>query len=276
MSITSDIGIMQGRLSPKIDGKIQAFPISNWENEFKIAQEIGFHSIEWIVETPLNTNPLLSETGINQIKKITTATNVKIEFICADIFMQEPILNEPDSLNKSASLIKQLIINGHKIGAKCVEIPFVDNSSLRHKDYDYLINFFNSFKDILIEKGFKISLETDLEPEIFQYFLSNLNSNIGANYDIGNSASLGYDFEEELNFYGDRIFNLHIKDRKLGGTTVTFGTGNANIEGVLSKLSEMNYANGIIIQGARGENDLFTPTSQLEYSKKIINTLNYV
>ncbi len=88
MSITSDIGIMQGRLSPRIDGKIQAFPLNNWESEFKTAEEIGFTSIEWIVENPLDLNPLLSEAGIKKIKELIFNTNVKIDFIWADVFMQ--------------------------------------------------------------------------------------------------------------------------------------------------------------------------------------------
>jgi hexulose-6-phosphate isomerase len=276
MSITSDIGIMQGRLSPRIDGKIQAFPLENWKNEFNSAKELGFTSIEWIVENPLNTNPLLSDVEINQIKEIIEETNVKIEYICADIFMQVPIFNQLEKLDESANLIIKLIKSGSKVGAKCIEIPFVDNSSIRNKNFNYLIDFFNSFEKILEDYNFKISLETDLEPIVFQKFLNELHFRIGANYDIGNSASLGYDCETELNSYGNRILNLHIKDRKLGGTTVPFGTGNADIEKVLSHLSEINYGNGIIIQGARGEDDFITAKSQLEYSKKIINKLNNV
>ena len=35
------IGFMQGRLSPIVDNKIQAFPFGNWEQEFSIAKELG-------------------------------------------------------------------------------------------------------------------------------------------------------------------------------------------------------------------------------------------
>ena len=44
------IGIMQGRLSPPIDGRIQAFPINDWESEFEKASKIGFDCIEWIFD----------------------------------------------------------------------------------------------------------------------------------------------------------------------------------------------------------------------------------
>ena len=60
---------------------------------------------------------------------------------------------------------------------------------------------------------------------------------IKANYDIGNSASLGYDPIVELNAYGHKILNVHVKDRKLKGTTVPLGSGDANIKLVFSKLS---------------------------------------
>lgn len=276
MSITSEIGIMQGRLSPKIDGKIQAFPVENWKSEFQLARQIGFSSIEWIVEKPLELNPLLNEVGINDIKKIIEKTGIKVEFICADIFMQEPIKNEKLILDKSRDLILRIIENGYKIGAKYIEIPFVDNSSIRNIDTHYLLSFFNSFEEELANKDMFINLETDLNHLEFKSLLSKLNFRIGANYDIGNSASLGYDFENEIDSYGERINNVHIKDRKLGGSTVEFGTGNADIEKVLSKLSQINYQEGIIIQGARGENDYEVAKKQYEFTNKITNKLNYV
>jgi hexulose-6-phosphate isomerase len=273
MSITSKIGIMQGRLSPRIDGKIQAFPVEHWENEFRIASEIGFSSIEWIIENPLDLNPFFRNKERNTIKDLISETNVKVDFICADIFMQVPITNDVISMKKSKELISQICSQAAEIGARFIEIPFVDNSSIRNIDHSYLIDFFNSFENQLIEKDMFINLETDLDSLSFKKLLNNMSERIGANYDIGNSASLGYDFEEELSSYGERIYNVHIKDRVLGGSTVEFGTGDSNIKGVLKFLSNLNYDKGIVIQGARGVNDIKTAQNQLEFTKKIINDL---
>ena len=49
------------------------------------------------------------------------------------------------------------------------------------------------------------------------------------NYDIGNSASLGYIPAEELSAYGERISDVHVKDRAFGGGSVILGKGSANI-----------------------------------------------
>ena len=42
------IGVMQGRLLPKYQGRYQAHPIGYWEDEFEIAASIGIDLIEFI------------------------------------------------------------------------------------------------------------------------------------------------------------------------------------------------------------------------------------
>ena len=41
------VGIMQGRLVPPVDGRIQAFPAENWKDEFELASDAGLACIEW-------------------------------------------------------------------------------------------------------------------------------------------------------------------------------------------------------------------------------------
>ena len=40
------IGFIQGRFSPLVDGKIQAFPWGDWTEEFSVANENDFYIIE--------------------------------------------------------------------------------------------------------------------------------------------------------------------------------------------------------------------------------------
>jgi hexulose-6-phosphate isomerase len=276
MGLTNEIGIMQGRLSPRIDGKIQAYPAKTWQKEFEIAQEIGYAAIEWIVENPVETNVLMTDSGKAEIKKVIASTGVRIDYVCADIFMQQPLVRmteETKSQNKEylASILK----NAKEVGAIGVEIPFVDNSSIKNETekqefIDAMQDAFKLAKDIHI----KISLETDLPPIDFKVLLENIDLDyVQANYDIGNSASLGFDPKEELEAYGLKILNVHVKDRKLGSTTVPLGTGNANINYVIQKLQEIGYSGGLTMQAARGENDIETAKEQLEYVRTLLNNL---
>ena len=52
---------------------------------------------------------------------------------------------------------------------------------------------------------------------------------------------------------GRRILNVHVKDRKLGGTTVPLGTGDADLPKVLSLLVARGYRGNFILQTARAE-----------------------
>jgi hexulose-6-phosphate isomerase len=274
MGLTKQIGIMQGRLSPRIDGKIQAYPEKSWQNEFHLAKEIGYSAIEWIVEEPLEKNALMSELGRDSINQLISETGVKIEFVCADIFMQQPFVRVSNStVEENKRYLNQILINAKKIGAIGVEIPFVDSSSIKNGvDYSELISRLQKGFELAEEIGIGISLETDLDANAFKELLERINlEHVKANYDIGNSASLGYDPMEELNSYGHKIWNVHVKDRKLKGTTVPLGSGDAKIKQVFTKLKEIQYSGGITMQAARGENDVSTAKEQLTYTLELLN-----
>ena len=86
-------------------------------------------------------------------------------------------------------------------------------------------------------------------------FLKKFNSSkIGINYDTGNSAALGYDFLEELNYF-KYVKNIHIKDRILNGKTVRLGEGNWNYKIFFKKINKI-YKGNFILQTARSKKNL--------------------
>ena len=85
------IGFMQGRLSPLVDGKIQAFPWDHWNNEFSIANKYGFNLIEWTLDQKrLYENPLMTEVGQKEIKGLSIKNKISIQSLTGDCFMQAP------------------------------------------------------------------------------------------------------------------------------------------------------------------------------------------
>jgi hexulose-6-phosphate isomerase len=276
MGLTKQIGIMQGRLSPRIDGKIQAYPAKTWQKEFEIAKEIGYSAIEWIVEKPLEINALMSKSGMQEIKEIILKTGVRVDYVCADIFMQQPLVRMSEKIKEeNKRILEQILINSKEIGAIGVEIPFVDASSIKtESEIEELISVTEDAFKLAGEIGIDVSLETDLNAKEFKKLLEKIDlDHVKANYDIGNSASLGYEPLEELENYGQKILNVHVKDRKLGSTTVPLGTGNADIRCVFEKLDEIGYTGGITMQAARGEDDVATAREQLMYTLEMMKKI---
>jgi L-ribulose-5-phosphate 3-epimerase len=101
--------------------------------------------------------------------------------------------------------------------------------------------------------GVELHLETDLDPDAFRRFLSQVEHPlVKVNYDSGNSASLGYHPTKELAAYGERVGSVHIKDRVRGGSTVPLGTGDTDFEALFAGLRGLRYSGDFVLQVARG------------------------
>ena len=112
---------MQGRLSPLIDNKIQAFPHNNWKNEFQIAQKLGFDLIEWVVDD--KNNPIFDNECINTILELSEKYEIKINSLCADIFMEKFLFkNEAKDTIKNLEILKKLIHQCSKCNIKIIEL----------------------------------------------------------------------------------------------------------------------------------------------------------
>jgi L-ribulose-5-phosphate 3-epimerase UlaE len=275
--VKNKIGVIQGRLVPKYQGRYQAFPIGTWKDEFLIAKECGLDLIEFILDfNDAKVNPLLKEGGIDEIKLVMKNTGVSVKTICADYFMEAPLhSNNKKVAEKSLDILEQLLDAANRLQVTDIVIPCVDHSSLKtKKDSDRFISQIIKFIPKIENMGINLALETDLAPKPFFELLDRLNSkNITVNYDIGNSASLGFDPIEELNVYGDKISDIHIKDRVLKGGPVILGEGNANFEKFFDKLKEFDYKGPIIMQAYRDDEGVGVFKKQLNWIMKFIHNL---
>ncbi len=254
--MTPKISIMQGRLTPPFEGRFQAFPAYNWEAEFVLAQKLGIYSIEWIYEKQHQAdNPLISDEGIKRIKEIIQKTGVQVKSICADYFMTELLISNSSIQKENVEHLVWLAHQAQKLNIVYMVIPFVDQSSVKTDFERKLLT--NLLEDILKKTehlGIEIHLEMDLPPKQFRkIFIEVPHSCLKMNYDIGNSASLGYKAEEEMQLLGDFLGSVHVKDRLLNGTTVPLGTGNAELSKCFEFFKKLNFDRWYVLQVARGQ-----------------------
>jgi L-ribulose-5-phosphate 3-epimerase len=264
---SSKIGIMSGRLSEKIDDRIQIFPINSWKEEFEKASKLGFDLIEWIFDIVPN-NPIMNKNKIKEIELLTKEFGVGINSVCADYFMEKKLFNVSElEIEKNLEILNELIHNCYFLGIKILEIPFVDISSLKtEEDKKGILKNLSKILPIAEKNHVKLTLETDLDPKSFRDLINLFDHpNIKANYDTGNSTSLGYDVREELKIFGSLIENIHIKDRKLHGGTVPLGTGDTNFKLFFSELKKIDYQGDFIIQGAREEPKITSEETCIKY-----------
>lgn len=249
------IGFMQGRLSALVDGKIQAFPWGEWKDEFPRARELGLTRMEWTIDQErLRENPLTTEQGQQDILALSRETGVWIPSLTGDCFMQAPFW-KVDAVVRDALVadLDLLITACSRIGIEFVVIPLVDNGKIeRESESDTLKRVLLARSKQLARRNVRIVFESDLPPRELARFMEAFPADVfGINYDSGNSASLGYDSDEEIGAYAARILNVHVKDRIRGGTTVPLGTGNADLAKTIRLIERSGYKGQYILQTAR-------------------------
>lgn len=271
------IGFMQGRFSPMVDGRIQAFPWTSWRQEFPLAEANGFRMMEWTLDQErLYENPLMTPGGRAEILELCRRHCVGIPSLTGDCFMHAPFWKtqgeEFTALIRDFQSVAEACA---RAGISMILLPLVDNGSLEIRvQEDLLVSFMQSQAGILAEGRLKVMFESDFGPAELARFIGRLDPALfGINYDVGNSAALGFDPAEEIASYGRRILNVHIKDRVRGGTTVPLGSGDADFDTVFAELHRVGYRGNYVLQTARAS-DGDHARALCRYRDMTVNWLN--
>jgi len=245
------MGMMQGRLVPPAPGRFQCFPRDGWGREFQLAAQVGLDCIEWIFDAHgEDVNPIATSSGLARMRDLARDSGV------GDWFMDFPLVRaEPEALAHREQVLGWLLGRCQELGANRVVVPFVDASRIgTAAEMDQVVQSLERVLPVAEATGVELHLETSLAPAAFKAMLDRLpHPLLKANYDSGNSSSLGYAPREEFAAYGGRIGSIHVKDRVLGGGTVPLGTGGADFGALFAAMAGVGYRGDLILQVARGD-----------------------
>lgn len=250
---------MQGRLVPPLAGRIQAFPWDVWRDEFRLAHQAGFGLMEWTIDADgIHENPLMTPSGRAEIQELSLRYQVTVVSLTGDFLMRAPV-HKAQGKSRESRLGALLRVIEAAAAAKVdkVVVPLVDEGRIETAEQEAVFcEIIFRMNKVLAEARVQLLIESDYPPAQLRAFMSRLSvPQVGVNYDIGNSASLGFDPGEEVTSYGARIRNVHVKDRMRGGTTVPFGVGAADFPRVFRLLSAAGYPGNFILQPARAADE---------------------
>jgi len=265
----SSFGVMQGRLSAQTDRGYQSFPWESWQKEFTQAADRRLEHIEWVLDSwHVEDNPILKNP--DEIQGLSAQSGVDVASVCADYLMDRP-LDVDDS--GTWTVLELLLDSMQLVGARYLIIPCVDQASLRKvNDRSRFARAAERISELVSGSGVEVALETDLGPDDFVELINELDPcHFGVNYDIGNSASLGFRPDEEFDAYGERISLVHIKDRIRGGGSVPLGEGSADVPQVLVFLEKLNFSGPVTMQVYRDIPGVEVLDQQLEWMDQLLS-----
>ncbi len=270
--MTPQIGIMQGRLSPSQDGRFQFFP-KNWQAEFSLAKKLGFDLIEWIYEEEnwqihWGFNPILDREWREEIRKLSSRYSVGVHSMCADYFMSDNWLLSTN--NNSIWVLSALVFVARVLGIKVIVLPFLEKSAIKNRKQETkVIENINAVLGICNLYDVRLALETELDAINLKRFIKEFNSPyVGVCYDLGNTVSYGHNSPWDIRFLGALIFEVHIKDRKVGSSqSVYLGEGDVDFYGCFRALKSIGFNGSMILQANRGEYYIDDAKRQLDFVK---------
>lgn len=250
---------MQGRLSPMVRWRIQAFPWTHWREELRLAGALGFPLMEWVLEREgLHENPLMTDAGRTEIRRLRDEHGVRIETLTGDNFKQAPF-HRATGFERARRLdeLARVLDACADLGIRQVMIPLVDEGRLTsEREEESLRDALEGFRARLGHSCLRITFESDYPTRQLVRFLGTLPPDaFGMVYDIGDRASGGHDPEADLSALGPRVVHVHVKDRVLHGSTVPLGEGAVDFPTVFRLLCEIGYRGPYILQAARAPDE---------------------
>lgn len=267
------ISITQGRHLKVINKKIQLFPEKNWKRELKLFNLTKLNFIEWVVSKDnFNKNPICQIDGYKIINQHLNENGIKCRSIDLDFIVKEnPLKFTKKKIKFFIEKIKIISSNSKKIGIKYLIFPFLENSSPNvNIKFNKLVLLLDEIRKVVPNK-LHILIETDLKPVKLILLIKKMKNKIFINYDLGNSASKNYNFEDEKKYF-KFVKNIHLKDRVKNGSTVRFGHGNADFKKLFNFLIKCKNNYDFTLQPARSKcnKDIKEIKLNIEYIEKIL------
>lgn len=246
------IGIQQGRLSPRLNGKLQAFPHGAWQREFSVAARIGFDAIEWLYETDRSErNPISSAQGRAEIKRVVAGSGVAVRSVCASYFIVNRLAGDSaEQTEKNLRALCELIDECAEIGAQRLLLPLLEGAAVDTPELQRrVLESLEVAAPLAARAGLVLGLEMEIAGADYAALIERAaHPAVRAYYDTGNSTAKGFDIALDVKPLLPLLCAVHVKDRKVGGGSVAIGSGDANYDGFLRTLAAAQFAGDFVFE----------------------------
>tara|TARA_Y100000590_G_scaffold469373_1_gene656613 strand:- start:1918 stop:2709 length:792 start_codon:yes stop_codon:yes gene_type:complete len=259
------IGILQGRLSNAPKGRLQYFP-KNWIKEFPIAYSIGFNYIEFFSERAFNIkNPIWNLKELKNLKKHYIQNNLQFYSFIDDYILKKKI--DKKLLSYYKKLIKSLVF----LKIKLLTVPLYGKNKINNKNLEKVAKFLNKISKICRKNNIKLSIESNIDYELFCILKSKIKNGIYLTLDTGNRILLDRDLYKDIKYFNKSIAHIHIKDKNIKKKNVTLGCGKVNFLKLFKNLKLINYKGSLTLETNRYEKPILFAKKNYKYIKKYLN-----
>jgi L-ribulose-5-phosphate 3-epimerase len=240
---------------------------------FPKVKELGFHGVELGIGLDYREDPLWTGRGgaRQAIKMEARRTGVEAASICLHLLNYEE--NSPASINAEhretgREITRNAIEACAAIGASVILVPFFGTAALKSdKQTQSLIDEMRGLSPVAEDRGVCLALETSLEaPQLVRVIESIGSYRVKAYFDIGNTASMGYDVVQEITALGGLIAQVHVKDYP----SRTLGDGDIEFGGVIAALEDAGFDGYLVLETPSLDDSVGSAASNLAFLRRVV------
>ena len=265
MSAVNPIGIMQGRFTSKGGFLPQQFPWTAWEKEFEISRRADIQCVEWMFNYENSgENPLMTDSGRRKLSGIIRDTGVNVQSVCANYFMKRGCFRGADGMEVAKCLLFAMRMSQIHV----LILPlFEDNEPQNETEYGLLKQALQKICIYANQCGVQIGIETNWNLAQINDLLG-ISDTLGVCYDLGNAAGLGKGIANEITSLKNRIVDVHIKDKPVGGSSVMLGEGAVDFDSSFKALDAAQYTGPYILETYYNTDAIKDTLQNIQYVKK--------
>lgn len=268
------LGIMQGRLSPA-RARLQSFPWESWKVEFERARFHGFDLIEWVFDAVrYEENPIWTEAGLAQIRESMSSSGVSVETICADYFVQHPLLCASEAeRSHRIEVLNVLVKRASLLGARVVVIPVLGAGDIRNTEEQIaLLECLRGPLTLAQAVRVRLAIESNMPADLYVGLITQAaQPALGICFDTGNRSAEGMNIVADIGRLAPYVYEVHIKDRLANGPNVPLGEGGAPFDEFFERLGLRAYSGPLILETTVADDYAYHATRNLEFVRSRVS-----
>ena len=215
----------------------------------EVAKRLGLHGVEVSAGDPADTLQIADAAYREQYKAAVAKTGVVVSSVAMGFLNNAPFATE----DRAPAWMEQTIGAAKDLDAKVILLAFFGKGDLRRREKRVYVLKTNEV-DAVVERlkdaapkaekaGVILGIENTLSGKDNLAILDRVQSDaVRIYYDVGNSTFNGYDVPAELRNLGDRICQIHFKDRG------HLGEGKVDMDAVAKAMADINYKGWVVLE----------------------------
>jgi sugar phosphate isomerase/epimerase len=226
-----------------------------WPVAFDMAARVGFDGLELDLGADYEQTLLWSAAGRRQLHDLIGASGIELASFCAGVcWTYSPASDDPATGARIRDMLAAACAYSAEFGVRWILVPVTPGEEgVSHESgTQRWIDMMAELAPVAADLGVALCLENvgrgygKSAAELAHMADTVASRGLKVYYDVGNALAFGNDPVAEIQFLGDRIGEVHIKERDAD----LLGEGVVPIAACLSALRELGYDDWLVLETA--------------------------